>query len=330
MKRLIVRKIILLFFILSLLLVLSELSIRADNKIVLHCADVQSSGYPTVEGLLYMSRLIAEQTEGRIKIAVYPNGALGPEDSIIDMVRHGVLDMGRVSLSQFVKINPNLEVLLLPYVFKDDSQKWKVLEGPIGNNLLEGLSKSNLMGLCFYEAGYRSFYNSKRPIFAPEDLQGLKIRVQPSPIMIEMIDFLGASAVPIDFNEVYPALRAKAVDGAENNLPSFLSMGHYKAARYFSFDRHSSIPEIVFISKKTWNRLAPSDQEIIKRCAKESVLYQRKLWAQYENASYLKLQHEGCKFNEVDIEAFKQRFKPFYRMYASKYMSIIDQINQIN
>ncbi len=330
MDHFILRKTFLFLLIFSLPVAFSGLSVGANHKIILRCADVQASGYPTVEGLLFMSRLINENTKGRIEIKVYPNGTLGPESSVTDMVRMGALDMGRVSLSQIVNIDPNLEVLLLPYIFRNDDQKWKVLEGPIGNNLLAGLASSGLIGLCFFEAGYRSFYNSKRPIYSPADLKGLKIRVQPSPMMIKMIDFLGAAAVPIDYNEVYPALAAKAVDGAENNLPSFLSMGHYKAARYFSFDRHSSIPEVVIISQKTFHKLAPSDQEIIRRAAKEAVLYQRKLWAQYEKESYLKLLEEGCKFNEVNIEAFQQRFKNFYQTFAKRHLPVIEQIHQVN
>jgi tripartite ATP-independent transporter DctP family solute receptor len=326
----ILRKFLFFSLVISLSVAFLELPALANHKMILRCADVQAPGYPTVEGLLFMSRLIRKETNGRIEITVYPNGALGPESSVVDMVRLGALDMGRVSLSQMVNIDPNLEVLLLPYIFRADNQKWNVLEGPIGNRLLEGLTKSDLIGLCFFEAGYRSFYNSKRPVFSPSDLAGLKIRVQPSPIMIKMIDFLGAAAVPIDYNEVYSALAAKAVDGAENNLPSYLSTGHYKVARYFSFDRHSSIPEVVFISKKTFNKLTPSDQEIIRGAAKEAVLYQRKLWAQYENESYLKLLHEGCKFNEVNVEAFKERFKPFYQRFAYRHMHIIEQINQVN
>jgi tripartite ATP-independent transporter DctP family solute receptor len=329
LHRFIVQKICILLSLLSIV-ILATIPVKSANKIILRCADVQAPGYPTVEGILYMSRLVKEQTKGRIEIVVYPNSSLGPESSVVEMVKLGVLDMGRVSISQVVTSDPNLEVLLLPYIFKDNIHKWKVLDGSIGNSLLEGLSKTDLIGLCFLEAGYRSFYNTKRPIYSPEDLRGLKIRVQPSQIMIKMIEFLGAAAVPIDYNEVTPTLTAKAIDGAENNLPSFLSMGHYKVARYFSFDRHSSIPEVVLISKKIWTKLAASDQEIIRKAAKESVPYQRKLWDKFENDSYLNLQQEGCKFNEVDLAAFKQRFKFFYQMYAKKYLSMIDEINRVN
>jgi TRAP-type transport system periplasmic protein len=306
------------------------LPVTASTQIILRCADVQPPGYPTVESMLYMSRLVKKETKGRIEILVYPNGSLGSESSVVEMIKLGILDMGRVSITQVVEANPDMEVLMLPYIFKDNTHKWKILDGTIGNNMLEGLSKANLIGLCFLESGYRSFYNTKRPIYSPSDLKGLKIRVQPSQIMIKMIELFGAAAVPIDYNEVYPALTAKAIDGAENNLPSFLSMEHYKVARYYSFDRHSSIPEVVLISKKFWTKLTVSDQQIIRQAAKESVPYQRKLWDKFENESYLKLQQEGCKFNEVDLEAFKQRFKSFYQMYDGRYLSLIDEINRVN
>ena len=309
--------------------ILFGLPVTASNKIILRCADVQPPGYPTVESMLFMSRLVKEQTKGRIEILVYPNGSLGSESSVVEMVKLGALDMGRVSISQVLEANPDMEVLIFPYIFRDNVHKWNILGGPIGNSMLKGLSKANLIGLCFLESGYRSFYNTKRPIYRPTDLQGLKIRVQPSQMMIKLIEFFGAAAVPIDYNEVYPALTAKAIDGAENNLPSFLSTGHYKVARYYSFDRHSSIPEVVLISKKVWLKLTVSDQQIISKAAKESVPYQRNLWDKFENESYFKLQQEGCKFNEVDLEAFKQRFQSFYQKYNSSFQSIIDQINQV-
>ncbi len=299
------------------------------NKLILRCADVHAFGYPTIEGVLYMAKLVKERTNGRIEIAIYPEGSLGSESSVVEMLQLGALDMGRVSLSQVAVVNPELGVLILPYIFKDETHKWKVLEGPIGSGLLKNLADYNLIGLCFQESGHRSFYNSKRPIYRPEDLRGLKIRVQPNQIMFRLVEYFGASPVPIDYNEVYPALAAGAIDGAENNIPSYLTSQHYKVAGYFSFDRHTSIPEIVMISKKTWYKMTPLDREIVMAAAKESVSYQRSLWSQFEITSRSKLEQAGCKFNEVDEGAFRAGLESFYHQHAKQYEKIINEIKKV-
>lgn len=301
----------------------------AADKMILRCPDVHSLDFPTVQAVLYMARLVRERTKGRIEIVVYPNGALGSEKSVVNMVRVGALEMGRVSLSEVVNVYPDMEVLSFPYVFRDDSHKWKVLDGDFGRNQLAGLAKIGLIGLCFQESGYRSFYNTKRPIYRPSDLIGLKIRVQPTKIMINLVEVFGAAAVPIDYNEVFSALKGGAVDGAENNLPSYLTSGHYQIARYFSFDRHSSIPEVVILSAKIWDRLSRSDQAVIRNAAQQSVAYQRKLWERYESQSFRALRQAGCQFNEVDLTAFKEACLPFYRKYYPQYQSMVDRINLV-
>ncbi|HYH04055.1 MAG TPA: TRAP transporter substrate-binding protein DctP, partial [Bacillota bacterium] len=230
-------------------LMLGLTAVNAGEKIVLRCADVHSYGYPTVEGVLYMSRLVKEQTDGRIEIIVYPESKLGSEASVVAMVRTGVLEMGRISVTQVAEVAPEFGVFVLPYLFKNNVHKWKVLDGAIGTRLLSGLERVGLVGLCFQEAGYRSFYNSKHPIYRPEDLKGLRIRVQPNDIMVKLIDFLGAYPVPINYEEIDSALAARIIDGAENNIPSYYSAGHYQQASYYSFDRHSSIPEILLMSQ---------------------------------------------------------------------------------
>lgn len=314
----------------SICLIFTQSEIIAHSKkLILRCADVHAFGYPTIEGVLYMAKLVKTRTGGRIEIVIYPEGSLGSEASVVEMLRLGALDMGRVSISQVAEVNPELGVLILPFIFKDETHKWKVLEGEIGAGLLKSLVNYDLVGLCFQESGHRSFYNSKRPIYRPEDLRGLKIRVQPSQIMFRLVEYFGASPVPIDYNDVYPALVAGAVDGAENNIPSYLTSGHYKVARYFSFDKHTSIPEVVLLSKKTWLKLTDSDREIILTAAKESVAYQRELWSKFEIASRRQLEEAGCKFNEVDGEAFRVGLESFYHKYAKQYEKIICEIQKV-
>ena len=233
-------------------------------------------------------------------------------------------------MSQVAEVNPELGVLILPYIYNDEAHKWRILEGSIGDDLLKSLAKYDLIGLCFQEAGHRSFYNSKRPIYRPEDLRGLKIRVQPNQIMFRLVEYFGASPVPIDYNEVYPALAAGVIDGAENNIPSYLTSGHYKVARYYSFDKHTSIPEILLISKKNWLKLALSDREILMKAAKESVPYQRLLWSEFEVKSREELEKSGCKFNEVDEAAFRVGLENFYQQNAREFESVINKIKKLN
>ena len=320
----------LLRIVLLISLSLTQTAIAAQQgKLVLRCADVHAYGYPTIEGVLYMAELVKMRTNGRIEITIYPEGSLGSESSVVEMLQLGALDMGRVSVSQVAEVYPELSVLILPFIFKDEAHKWKVLEGPIGTGLLKNLVDYNLVGLCFQESGYRSFYNSQRPIYRPEDLRGLKIRVQPSQIMSRLVEYFGASPVPIDYNEVYPALKAGVIDGAENNIPSYLTSGHYKVAGYFSFDKHTTIPEIVLISKKTWSQLTEADRKIIMTAAKRSVSYQRQLWLEFEIASREKLEQAGCKLNEVDKEAFEAGLESFYHKYAGQYEKIINMIKKV-
>ncbi len=304
-------------FVLFLLLNGSGLT-AAQSKVLLRCADVHGLDYPTVQGVLYMARRLKEMTKGRLEIVIYPQGRLGTEKAALEMVAFGALDMARLSVSQVAETAPEFEILMLPYLFRDDYQKWQVLEGEIGTGLLNRLSRYGLVGLCFQESGYRSFYNSKRPVYRPEDLRGLKIRVQPSQAMMKMIEYLGAVVVPIDYTEVQAAMVAGVIDGAENNIPSYATSGHSKAARYYSFDRHSSIPEIVIFSERSLAKLTRTEQGMLRKVARESVSYQRGLWPGFEAKCLRQLEREGCLFNEVDSAAFRQAFRPFIDGYVRR------------
>jgi tripartite ATP-independent transporter DctP family solute receptor len=306
----------------------SLLPVCAAEKIVLRCADDQALGYPTVEGIQYMNRLVKEQTKGRIEIIVYPESQLGSESAVVDMVKAGALAMGRISSTQVAEVAPEFELFVLPYLFNDNNHKWRVLEGKIGTEMLHGLEKIGLIGLCFQEAGCRSFYNSKRPIYRPEDLQGLKIRVQPSELMVKFMEFFGAYPVPMNYDEVAQALKAKIIDGAENNPPSFYSSGHYREAVYYSLDRHASIPEILIISQKIWLNLQPTDRRIIAAAARQSVAFQRRRWAAFEAQCMKRLTQAGCRMNEVEIEEFRKKARLFNQKYAPNFKTLIERIRQ--
>lgn len=299
------------------------------SQMLLRCADVHALDYPTIAGVRHFGDLVQKRTGGRIRIEIYPGSSLGSERSVVEMVQLGALDMGRVSSSEVAEVAPTLGALLLPYLFKDNEHKWRVLNGPTGRRLLEGLARVGLIGLSFQEAGYRSIYNSKHPIYRPADIAGLKLRVQPNQIMVEMMESLAVAPVPIDYGQVYSALEAKVIDGAENNIPSYYTSGHYKFAKYFSLTRHVSFPEIVILSQKTWSRLSPTDQEILLAAAQESVNYQRARWAEFEADCRKKLLAAGCRFNEVDPAPFQAAVEPFYQNYRRRHRTLLAEIEQL-
>jgi TRAP-type C4-dicarboxylate transport system substrate-binding protein len=186
-----------------------------------------------------------------------------------------------------------------------------------------------LIGLCFQEAGYRSFYNSKHPIYRPDDLRGLKIRVQPTKIMIQFMEFLGAYPVPMNYDEVMQALQAKVLDGAENNPPSFFSSGHYRQAIYYSLDRHASIPEILVMSQKVWRGLKPTDRQIIAAAARQSVVLQRRCFGKFETKCFEQLARAGCRMNEVYLDQFREKARQFNREHAKAYQSLMERIAKV-
>lgn len=304
-------------------------AVAGDNQRILYCADVHDANYPTVQGIMEMSRLLNQRTNGKLKIKIYLQSTLGSEEATLDMVSKGMLDMCRISVSQMAELAPEMRVLLLPYIFENDEHKWRVLEGPIGDKLMASLEKYGVKGLCFQESGDRNFYNSKLPIYNPSNLEGLRIRVQPSQSMLQMVELLGARPVPIHYGEVYAALAAGVLDGAENNIPSYVTSGHCRIAKYFSFSKHASIPEVVVVSQKTFNQLSSDEQKILLQSARDTVNYQRSLWKEFEEKCRLQAEEIGCKFNEVDTRAFQEKLQAFFEKQRVPYKKILSEIEKM-
>lgn len=210
---------------------------------------------------------------------------------------------------------------------------WRVLDGTIGDDFLDIVSQNELIGLSWYDAGARNFYNSKKPITCLEDMQGMRIRVQESEVMADMIEALGASAIPIPYADVYSALEQGTVDGAENNWPSYETMNHYEVAKYYTIDEHNRVPEMQICSKHTWSKLSEEDQQMILDCAKESALYERKLWKERESESEAKAIEQGVEVVELSAEE-KKRFQEavtgIYEKYCADQMDIIEKIIEEN
>ncbi len=291
-------------------------------------AENQIEDYPTTKGAVMFADLVSERTEGRIKILVKSDAELGSESQVIEQLRYGGIAFARVSLSQLAEVVPEMNVLQVPYLYTDSDHMWRVLDGELGDEFLLMPRVRDLVGLSWYDAGARNFY-STIPITCLEDFEGMNIRVQESDMMADMVAALGAKPAKIVYSEVYSALEQGIVDGAENNWPSYEAMGHYKVARYYTIDEHTRVPELQICSGAVWDSLSESDRQIITECAKESALYERKLWAEREKSSREVAEKSGITVIELtsaEKKRFRDAMESVYGKYCSNQMDILKKI----
>lgn len=287
------------------------------QEVTLKSSDTHPDGYPTVEAVKFLGELVKERTGGRIAIEVYHSAQLGEEKDTIEQTRAGVIDMNRVSLGPFNNIVEETQAVSLPYVFKSIDHMHKVMDGPIGDEILKAFEAHDLVGLAFYDSGSRSFYNARKPIKSIGDLKGMKLRVIQSDVFVAMVNALGANAVPMPYGEVYSAIQTGVIDGAENNWPSYESSKHYEVAKYYTLDQHLIVPEVLVMSKASWDRLSAEDQAIVKAAAKESVAKMRALWAEREAASEKTVREAGSEVvAEIDKQPFIDAMKPVYEQFV--------------
>ena len=304
----------------------------SGDKIVLRYAENQVKDYPTTQAAQKFADLVKEKTNGRITVEVYDSGQLGDEKSVIEQIQFGGIDMSRVSLTPLSEFSRNLMALQLPYLYRDADHMWKVLDGDIGKDLLKSTEDSGIVGLSWYDAGARNFYDTQHEIKGLADMKGLKIRVQESSMMMDMVKALGANPTPMAYGEVYSALQTNVIDGAENNWPSYESTSHYEVAKYYVVDEHSRIPEMQIISKQTMDKLSPDDQKIIRECAAECAKYERQLWAEREKSSEEKVKAGGATITRLSDEAraeFVKAVQPLYDQYGAEYKDLIQKIRDV-
>jgi len=302
----------------------------AAATVVLRLAETHPADYPTTKGDFEFARLVKERSNGRIQIEVYPSSQLGEEKAAIEQVQFGAIDITRVSISPLSAFVPAFDALQMPYLYRSADHMWKVLKGPIGKQFLTSLEPSGFVGLCWYESGARSFYNSKRVVKTPADLKGMKIRVQQAPLMMDMVTALGAVPTPMDFGEVYSALQTGVVDGAENNWPSYYSTSHYEVAKYFTLDEHTRVPEIMIASKISMDKLSKADQELIKQAAWDSMDYQIQQWALYEKVAQDKIRANGNIITPVpDNSAWQAAMKPMYDKLSPDLQKIVAEVRAV-
>ena len=290
----------------------------AACETTLRSSDTHPDGYPTVVAVQEMGKMLEERTDGRLCIEVFHSAQLGEEKDTIEQTQFGVIDMNRVSLGPFNNIVEETQVVSLPYIFRSVDHMHKVMDGEIGQQILDAFAAHDLVGLAFYDGGSRSFYNSEKPITSMEDLAGMKFRVMQSDIFVDMVDALGANATPMPYGEVYSSIQTGVIDGAENNWPSFDSSGHFEVAPFYTLDEHLIVPEVLVMSKASFDKLSPEDQDAVRQAAKDSVPVMRELWAQREAESEQKVRDAGVEIvTDIDKQPFIDAMKPVYEKYVT-------------
>ncbi len=289
----------------------------AGPELILRYADNQSRDYPTTRAAYYFAELVEQRTRGRVRVRVYPGGELADEVSVMEQLQFGGIDFARASLSTLMNYCPALTVLQLPYLYKDEAQMWRVLDGDIGADFLTATRQNGMIGLSWFDAGARSFYTST-PVNELADLAGMRIRVQENDAMSRMVELLGAMPLQIAYSDVYSAIMSGKVDGAENNWPSYASTGHYEGAPYVYLDAHARVPEMQIMSTVALDRIMELDPDyytILCQCAKESALYERELWAETETRAEQEMRDKGCVVvvpSAADAAELRRRMQPFY------------------
>lgn len=285
---------------------------------VLTATDVHVAGYPTVEAIRWIGDTLQHETSGRLAVRLYHSGQLGRESDSIDMARFGALDITRVSVAALNNPFPATQILSLPYVFDSTAHMRRALDGAVGREILDSFAQRELVGLAFYDSGARCFYNTRRPIRVPGDLHGLKVRVPPSDIFMQLARLFGANPTPLPYGEVFSALQTHLIDGAENNWQSFHTTRQFEVARYWSQTEHSYTPEALLMSKRSLDSLAPSDRALVLDIATRSVVYMRELWDTSETQSRDFVTSHGVHVNEVDRDAFHATAAPLLAAYRNK------------
>ena len=290
-----------------------------------HGLDINHSVH---KAMVKMGDDLVQLSKGTLKIEIYPNQQLGTEREILELIQIGSLDMTKVSVATLENFAPKTRILGLPYLFKDRKHAFEVLDGPIGQRLLDDGQKYWLKGLGYYDAGSRSFYSKERPIEHPDDLEGLKIRVMESVTAIEMVSSFGGSPTPISWGELYTSLQQGVVDGAENNPPSFYLSRHYEVCKFYSLNEHTFSPDVLIAGTQFWDKLSDEEQGWLNEAVDNSITYQRKLWAEAEEKALKEVQKAGVEIIKPDKEPFMQRAEKVYEQYKNE-KELYDLIQQI-
>lgn len=306
----------------------------AQQKLVLKASDVHPAGYPTVAAVESMGKKLSDATKGRLSVSMYPSMQLGGEKEAIEQAQVGAIAFARVSVGALGPVVDDLNVFNLPYVFRNTTHMQHVIDGAIGQELLNKVTNSGkgLVGLAWMDAGARNFYDTKRPIKTMADLKGLKVRVMGNPMFVDMANSMGANGIAMGYDQVFSALQTGVVDGAENNPPSFVFDNHYQVAKFYTIDEHLIVPEMLVMSKKIFDSMSKDDQALVVKYAKEAQQEERKLWDVYEKQAMDKAKSAGIQIIQVsdaDKKAFQAAVKPVWDKYGPKYAATNKRIQEV-
>lgn len=295
--------------------VLNACSLDQETE-VLKLAHTLDQEHAVHKAMVYMNERLIDISGGEMRIDIYPSGQLGSERELMELLQIGSLAMTKVSTSPMEGFVPEMKVFNLPYVFRDKDHFWKVLEGDIGKNLLLAGESVRLRGMAYFDAGSRSFYTTEKPVNEPQDLNGLKIRVQNSQTAIRMVNTLGGSATPISWGELYTALQQGVVDGAENNPPSFYTSKHFEVSKFYTLDEHTYVPDIMLISTYVWNKLSPEQQGWLQQAMDEAVVFQRQLWEESTQEALVAVEKAGVEIIRPDKKPFMDGVSELHQSFA--------------
>lgn len=303
-------------FMLVLVMSLAVIGCSSESSVrVIKLAHVLDPSHSVHKGMVYMAERVKEKSGGKMRVDIYSSGQLGQERDLIELLQIGSLAMTKVSTAPLEAFVPEMKIFGIPYLFRDDEHRWKVLNSEIGKKLLLAGEPFYLRGMCFYDAGSRSFYTKQAPINSPADLKGLKIRVMKSLTSFAMVQSLGGSPTPIPWGELYTALQQGVVDGAENNPPSFYLSRHYEVCKFYSLDEHTSVPDILLMSTAVWHSLSPQEQQWLQEAVDESVEHQKILWKQSSDEALRAVQEAGVKVVNPDKTPFQQAVQQMHASY---------------
>src|SRR5712671_364621 len=305
----------------------------AQQKLILKASDVHPAGYPTVVAVENLGKKLEKATNGRLSVQMFAAMQLGGEKEAIEQAQVGAIQIARVSVGALGPVIDDLNVFNLPFLFRNTAHMQKVIDGPIGQELLDkvtGNRNAALVALAWMDAGARSVYDTKKPIRSIADLKGLKVRVMGNPMFVDMMNDLGGNGIAMGYDQVFSALQTGVVDGAENNPPSFVFDNHYQVAKNYTLTEHLIVPEMLVFSKKTWNALSKDDQALLLKLSKETQAEERVLWNKVEAEAFVKMKAAGIvPVKLADKKPFQDAVKPVWDKYGAKYADMIKRIQAV-
>ena len=328
-KFLIAKIVIILMVVLASVYFLGDKGARPlmpKSPVVLHLAEALPESNPVTVAMRLFSDLVQEKTAGGVLVKVYSSAQLGQEPEAIEQVQLGIIDMTRINSVALANVSPTISIFTLPYIFRGFDHKYRVLDGEVGRQVRRDMALVGLVGFDYMEAGSRSFYTRTKIIKTLADLKGLKIRVQPSPITIRMMELLGAVPTPMNFGEVYSSLSTGVVDGAENDYVSYYTSGHYEVAPFYTEDNHLSPPAILIMNRNKFNSLPDAYQKSVREAAHEAAMFERDFMRRSNYEAKIKMLSAGVEIFVPDTAPFRAAVMPIYNEYPA-YADLIRKIN---